>query len=155
MRYVIGAVLLCAVAWWLLRGEADYPKDWPRPAWTFLSHRGGCPDLNGTFTAVNSELPWLLGPDPDYFVARHPWSASRATIVQSPDGDAMTIAFSLSPKGFEDYRERTIKYNGQSSGRVSAEPLTLKRGVDFECSGGWLYGKYFAQTSASHGWQQL
>jgi hypothetical protein len=154
MRYVIGVLLLCAAAWWFLRGEADYPKDWPRPTRTFLSHRGGCPDLNATFTEVNSELPWLLGHDPDYFVARKPWVDSRATIVQSPDGDSMTISFSFSPKGFEDFRQRMIKYNTESNGRVTAQPVTLKRGVDFECSRGWLYGNYFPEAAASHGWQR-
>jgi len=154
MRYVIGALLLCAVAWWLLRGELDYPKAWPRPVGSLLSHRGGCPDLNGTFTAVNSELPWLLGHDPDYFVARKPWLDSRAAISQSADGDSLTIAFSLSARGLEDYRQRTIKYNGESFGKVSADPLTLRRGVDFDCAGNWLYGKYFAEPEASHGWQR-
>ena len=153
MRYLIGTLLLCVAAWWLLRGEPDYPNGWPKPDWTLLRHRGGCPNLNATFTHVNSELPWLLGHDPDSSVARHPWQDSRAAITQSPDGDSVMISFSLSPKGFEEFREREIRYNSETFGDV-VKPLTLRRGVDFDCAGNWLYGKYFAQDSESHGWRR-
>jgi hypothetical protein len=155
MRYLIGALVLCAAAWWLLHGEPDYPNGWAKPDWTLLPHRGGCPDLNATFTQVNSELSWLLGHNPDSSMSLQRWQDSRAAITQSPNGDSVTISFSLSPKGFEEFRRREIRYNGDVSfGPVVAEPMTLRRGVDFDCAGNWMYGKHFAQESESRGSQR-
>ena len=155
MRYVAGVLLLVVAVWWFMRGEPDYPEDWPLPARHFLSNKGGCPDLNAVYTGVNSELSWLLEPNPDYFGRNRPvWMDSRASFAQTADGNTVTIVFSFSPKGLDEFRTRTLKYNTESLGRVTAPSMTLERGKDFECEGGWLYSKYFPQEEAEHGWQR-
>jgi hypothetical protein len=156
MRYVVGGLLLLiAAAWWFAHGESGYPKDWPKPAGSLFARKGGCPDLNATYTGVNSELAWLLGSNPDSFgSSRSTWPDSRAALVQSADGNKLTITFSFSPKGFANFRDREIKYNTESNGSAAAPPMKLERGRDFECQGGWLYGKHFPQDSAAHGWQR-
>lgn len=135
-------------------GARDYPDDWPSPDPGWLSRKGGCPDLAGDYDSVNSELSWLFSANPDYRVARKTWSEHHARVEQADDGSWLRITMNLNSRGFEDYRERMLKFNQESSGLPIEGLLELKAGEDYECSGGWLEGLRFAQAKEVQGLQR-
>ena len=135
-------------------GMSDYPEGWPGPASGWLSRKGGCPDLVGEYSPVNSELSWLLSANPDFHVAVRRWSEHYARIEQADDGSWLKITLQLSASGMDDYRTRMLKFNWEGSGLSLDRQIELKVGEDYACSGGWLKGLHFAQDNKVSGMQR-
>lgn len=135
-------------------GAPQYPADWPKPAFGLFSRKGGCPDLTGSYDNVRSELNWLLGPNPDFEVARKAWFEHSARITQADDGSWLNIAIDLNERGLPDYREHMLKYNLDNPGSMRGKSVALREGDDYTCANGWLYGAHFPQATRVHGWQR-
>jgi len=151
MRGVVPMVLLLLAGC----GTPDYPGDWPAPASSLFARHGGCPDLSGRYDRVGSELPWLLGPDPDFEVARPAWFEHRARVEMSDDGGEIIMQLGLNERGLPAWREHMLRYNLENPGEKRAvRTIELKRGRDYECRGGWLHGLHFPQSAPAHGWQR-
>ena len=136
-------------------GEPDYPEDWPTPASSLFARKGGCPNLSGRYDQVGSELAWLLGPDPDFEVARPAWFEHRARVEMSDDGDTVIVQLGLSERGLPKWREHLLRYNlDHPYEKRASGPIELERGRDYDCRGGWLYSLHFPQAHAEHGWQR-
>jgi len=135
-------------------GTPDYPKDWAAPApsrWPL-----GCPDLTGAYDGVHAELEWLLGSNPD-FERPLPFRHEHSVRIEQ-DSERIRLTLTLNERGLPAYREYALKYNmgvegGPGGGSASGwgRTLELRKGRDFECSGGWLVGKHFAQSASKHG----
>jgi hypothetical protein len=149
-------VLSCGVFFLLLAGCGlrDYPDDWPKPDPGWFARKGGCPDLVGDYASVNSELSWLLGPDPDFEVPQKAWREHHAAIEQAGDGSWLRITMNLDSSGLDDYRTRMLEFNLESNGSAQEKVLDLKRGEHYECSGGWLESLRFGQAEKVHGMQR-
>ena len=149
-------LLVCGLMLLALTGcaERDYPDDWPKPDPGWFSRKGGCPDLAGDYDSVNSELSWLFSANPDYHVARKTWSEHHARVEQADDGSWLRITMNLNSRGFEDYRERMLKFNFENNGLSMDGLLDLKVDEDYECSGGWLSALRFEQAEKVGGLQR-
>lgn len=118
---------------------SGYPEDWPRPASSLLSRKGRCPDLAGRYDHVGGELRFLLGSRPDFQQSAGSWAEHVATVTQADDGRWLKVRFELNEVGLRAFRE------GRPAGKRAGayDGLDLKRGADFDCSGGWLYNLHF------------
>lgn len=133
----------------------DYPDDWPAPDNGFFSRKGGCPDLTGDYDSVGSELPWLLGSNPDFESTRQAWFEHRAKVSMSDDGDEVHFDISINEKGFEKFRAHMLEHNlAGEARRFLGTSFTLRKGDDYRCSGGWLHSLHFPQAEREHGWQR-
>jgi len=135
-------------------GAPDYPKDWPKPDLRSASRKGACPDLTGAYDRVQAELTWLLGSDPDFEKSIPAWQEHRATISQADDGSWLRIELGLNERGLVEYREHLLKYNQESHGAMNARGVLLRASRDYECSGGWLFSRRFAQAEPVKTWQR-
>ena len=143
---VKGFCLALAILVLVACGAPDYPKDWPKPDLRSTSRKGSCPDLTGSYDRVQSELTWLLGWNPDIEKPIPVWQEHRATISQADDGSWLRIELGLNERGLVAYRERVLKYNMQSNGSMVERGILLRASRDYECSGGWLFSRRFAQA---------
>lgn len=139
-------------------GAQDYPTDWPAPApsrWPL-----GCPDLSGAYDGVHAELEWLVGTNPDFHTPLRFMHEHSVRIEQ--DGDRIRLTLALNERGLPAAREYALRYNqsiegGPGGGSASGwgRTLELRKGRDYECSGGWFVGKHFEQGGRKHGQRRV
>lgn len=138
-RIALAALLGLIVVLLVQCRPSAYPGDWPRPASSLLSRKGGCPDLAGRYDHVRGELRFLLGPRPDFQQSAGSWAEHVASVTQADDGSWVKVRFELNEAGLRAFREG--RPAGKRAGRDDG--LDLVRGVDFDCFGGWLYNLHF------------
>lgn len=148
-------LLLCAPLLLAGCGEPGYPEDWPAPASNLFARKGGCPDLSGRYDHIGSELPWLLGRNPDVETAQPAWFDHRARVDMADDGGSVIMQLGLSERGLPAWRDHLLRYNlDHPYEKRASQPLELKRDRDYACRGGWLYSLHYPQAQAAHGWQR-
>lgn len=82
----------------------DYPGDWPRVASSWLSRKGGCPDLSGTFDGENGDLLYLLGRDPDFEKSTLFQPEHRVKLEMAADGKTLDISTRFNERGLVVFR---------------------------------------------------
>lgn len=123
------AILVCVLA----SCSDGYPKDWPRPAGSWFSRLGACPDLTGDYDDVNWQLMLMFGAASE----RDRWHSHHARISQADDGSWMHIELGLTAKGMRYARNELPREEGPYKGL--GQSRTLRQGREYTCSGGWLY----------------
>lgn len=110
-----------------------YPNDWPGVAHSWWTSRGGCPDLEGDYDGIDYDF--LV-----YFGVGSPsdrWRDHHARVTQARDGEWLKLDIAPSSKGMRgllgELGSRQTRFRGLGF------PVTLHRGGQFRCSGGWLY----------------
>ncbi|MBK8287100.1 MAG: hypothetical protein IPK97_20795 [Ahniella sp.] len=118
----------------LLAGCGDqYPKDWPRPAGSWWSRLGSCPDLRGDYGDMTFRFPSQFGMGS----TMDRWSANHARITQAEDGSWMRVEFGLTAEGLRAARgEQGVD---EPSFQGVGHTMVLRESDHYRCSGGWLH----------------
>ncbi len=131
----LGAAMVLIVLLPSLSGCSDeYPDDWPSKKGMFTARKGGsCPDLEGDYTNVSSDLLVLFGVGS----SSDRWRDHHARITQADDGSWLRIELGLNAKGMQAATGTTAK--GQPGFGGLGRSTTLKEDAQYYCRNGWLY----------------
>lgn len=130
----------------------EYPADWPKPIDSWLSRRGGCPDLRGDFDSVRTELIWLMLAERSRTAVDTYRHEQRARVTQADDGSWLQIELSLNERGLDEFREHQLHFNLDNA--MPFRSLKLIRDQDFQCRSGWLESLHFPEASSQTGVQR-
>lgn len=108
-----------------------YPGEWPRPAGSWFSRHGDCPDVAGDYDEVPPEILQYFGVGS----TRDRWSHHHARLVQADDGSWLRIELGLNSTGMRVALGDVPGERMQGLGRGT----TLRKGEHYTCSGGWIH----------------
>ncbi len=134
MRRLCAAILLVSLLASLSGCGDEYPADWPSKKGMFTARKGGsCPDLEGDYTNVSSELLVMFGVGS----TSDRWRDHHARITQADDGSWLHIELGLNAKGMQAAIGTRAK--GEAGFGGLGRSTTLKENAHYYCRNGWLY----------------